>query len=220
MASVLSSPYRSLSTLRSTYTALAPLYDCLVPFVSDRARGLALSWLKVRNGERVLDVGTGTGLALRPLALANPDGWTDGVDVTPAMLNRAHRRLADIPHDRHTLHEARATALPFPDSAFDAVFSSYLVDVLPDNQIVPALREMRRVLRPHGRLVLVYLARPQRPVEHLWTILGRRLPVLLGGARPVVLQRPLRECGFEIDAHTTCPQAGLRSAVTRAAPES
>jgi len=218
VAFFLSSPLQSLSTLRSTYTSLAPLYDHLVPLVSDRARALGLSWLEVQNSERVLDVGTGTGLALQPLARSNADGWTDGVDLTPAMLRRARRRLARVSHEQYRLHEAPATALPFPDSTFDAVFSSYLVDVLPNNQIVPALQEMHRVLRPHGRLVLVHMDRPRRPIEHFWTTLGRRLPFLLGGARPVALQDPLQTCGLRVRSRATCVQAGLRSAVVRAVP--
>ena len=166
----------------------------------------------------LLDVGTGTGLALHSLARANPDGWTDGVDLTPAMLRRAHQRLKRMSHGRYRLHQARATALPFANSTFDAVFSSYLIDVLPDDQVVPALREMRRVLRPHGRLVLVYLAPPRRPVERLWTTLARWLPLLLGGARPIALKAPLRASGFHPQAHTSRVQFGLRSAIIRATP--
>jgi len=190
----------------------------LVPYVSSEARTLGRAWLAVQDGERVLDVGTGTGLALSPLAAANPGGWTEGVDLSPVMLHHARRRMADCNHARYGLRHADATDLPYSSDTFDAVFSSYLLDVLPAPQIRPALRELRRVLRPEGRFVLVYLSAPQRPIEHLWAVLARSLPPLAGGARPVALQRPLHECGFEIDAHTTCTQAGLRSAVTRAAP--
>lgn len=218
VASLFGTSGRSRSALRSTYTALAPLYDRLVPHISDQARTLGRSWLEVQNGERVLDVGTGTGLALGPLARSNSDGWTDGVDLTPAMLRHARKRLELVSHARYSLHEARATALPFPDSTFDAVFSSYLVDVLPADQLLPALQEMHRVLQPHGRLVLVYLALPQRPVERLWVALARHLPVLLGGARPVALQPRLQKCGFQIQAHATRVQIGLRSAIVKASP--
>jgi demethylmenaquinone methyltransferase/2-methoxy-6-polyprenyl-1,4-benzoquinol methylase len=209
---------RTARTLQRTYRRLAPLYDPLVPLVSSRARSLGRSWLGVRDGEHVLDAGTGTGLALHPLAAATPTGWTEGVDLSHPMLRRAHQRMRDSPHTRYRLRHADVTALPHPDDTFDAIFCSYVVDVLSADQAQSALREMRRVLRPSGRLVLVYLTAPQRPSERLWTTLARAVPPLAGGARPVALQRPLRECGFEIDAQTTRTQAGLRSAVTRAIP--
>jgi ubiquinone/menaquinone biosynthesis C-methylase UbiE len=210
------SPLRTPRTLRRTYRRIAPLYDHLVPFVSGQARSLGQSWLAVQDGERILDAGTGTGLALRPLVVATPTGWVEGVDLSRPMLHRARRRMSNCPHSQYRLRHADVTALPYPDDAFHAVFASYLLDVLAAPQIRPALRELRRVLRPSGRLVLVYLTAPQRLIEKLWTALARTLPPLAGGARPVALQRPLRECGFEIEAHTTRTQAGLRSAVTRA----
>ena len=209
---------RSPAALRPTYTVLAHLYDAVIPRISARARTLGLSWLDVQDGERVLDVGTGTGLALRRIADANPQGVTVGVDLTPTMLRLAQHRMSSPPHNRYRLRRARATALPPSDNALDAVFSSYLIDVLPTTRIRPALREMHRVLRPGGRLVLVALAPPHHPIEHLWGTLARLLPPLFGGARPVSLRPPLREVGFHIQAHTTCSQGGLRSAIIRASP--
>jgi demethylmenaquinone methyltransferase/2-methoxy-6-polyprenyl-1,4-benzoquinol methylase len=212
------STLRDADALRRIYTALAPTYDALVPFVSRQARAAGLDWLGVRDGEDVLDVGTGTGLALTRLAAVNPTGWTEGVDMTPAMLARAERRMADGPHDRYGLRHGRATALPYPADAFDAVFSSYLVDVLPTTQLRPALREMRRVLRPSGRLVLVYLAPPRRLSERLWAGCTRWLIPLFGGGRPINVQPSLSACTFEVQARTRCRQAGLRSGIVRATP--
>lgn len=213
-----SRPIYDTDQLRATYTLLAPFYDALVPFISSTARTLALSWIQVRDGERVLDVGTGTGRALKRLAVANPTGWTEGLDLTPALLTRARRRMAGCDHDRHRVRQGHATALPYPDDAFDAVFSSYLLDVLPPSQRLSALLEMRRVVRPPGRLVLVTLAPPQHWIESVWTDLGTLVPIVLGGARPLDLPSLLRKGGFDVHAYTTCIQAGLRSGVAFATP--
>lgn len=209
---------RHPALLRRVYTALAPVYDGLVPHVSGRAQALGLREFDVQNGERVLDVGTGPGRVLRALATANSNGWTEGIDRTPAMVRRARRRLAALPHRRHGVRRADATALPYPDDAFDALFSSYVVDVLPESGMTSALREMRRVLRPDGRLVLVYMAPPRRPAERLWAALGYHCPPLLGGDRPVDLRTRLPEAGFTVEAHTTCTQLALRSGLLRAHP--
>ena len=85
-------PFRSPSVLRAVYTGWAPIYDVLVPVLSSRAHATALQRLSVSDGEHVLDVGTGTGRALRPLAANNPSGYTVGVEPTPAMRTRARRR--------------------------------------------------------------------------------------------------------------------------------
>lgn len=213
-----SESFRTPSALRGTYTVLASLYDALVPAVSRRARTLGRAWLEPQDGEQLLEVGTGTGLAFQHLVAANPRGWTVGVDLTPAMIRRARERMAASPHPRYHLHTARATALPYPEDTFDAVFCGYVVDVLPSAHIRPALREMNRVLRPGGRLVLVYWAPPRRRVERLWGAIARLLPPLSGGARPVALRAPLYEAGFQVARSTTCLQNGLRSAVVRARP--
>jgi ubiquinone/menaquinone biosynthesis C-methylase UbiE len=209
--SALNAAFRTKAALRATYTSLAPLYDALVPTVSREARTAGLRRLNVRDGERVLEVGTGTGLAFEHLVAANPSGWTEGVDLTPAMLRRARNRLTEAPHGRYGLRLADATALPYPDDTFDAVFSSYLIDVLPDRHQRAALREIRRVLRPDGRAVLVYLAPPQHPTEHLWTSLATVAPFLVGGARSVCLTSLLQACGLDLRVQRTHVQNGLRS---------
>lgn len=209
---------RTRASLRASYHGIARVYDALVPYVSSEARKIARYWLDVDNGERVLDVGTGTGLAFFPLAEANSRGWTEGIDLSPAMLDRARQRMTNGSHARYGLRYADARTLPFPEATFDAVFSSYLLDILAPSDIRAALLEMQRVLRPNGRLVLVYLTNPERTVEHLWTRLAYAAPPLAGGARPVTLKKPLHESEFEINAQTTHSQAGLRSAIIRATP--
>jgi demethylmenaquinone methyltransferase/2-methoxy-6-polyprenyl-1,4-benzoquinol methylase len=209
---------RAPSRLRAAYTALAPFYDRLVPLVSSRARSTGHTWLAVRDGERVLDLGTGTGLSLAPLVAANPHGWTAGVDATPAMLRRARARLADTPDAQYDLRRAEAGALPYATNTFDAVYSSYLIDVLPRDRIRPGLAEVRRVLRDDGRLVVVFLTPPTRPIGRLWACLARLLPPLFGGARPVEVRPALRQAGFSVQRSTARTQIGLRSAIVRAAP--
>lgn len=104
-----------------------------------------------RPGERVLDVACGTGVVARLAAQrVGADGAVAGLDINPGML--AVARAVTPPGLRITWHEASADAMPLPDESFDVVFCQMSLQFMPDRP--RALSEMRRVLRPGGRLAL------------------------------------------------------------------
>lgn len=205
---------RSTSNLRVAYNRLAPLYDLIVPAISREPRRLGESWLRPKNGETLLEIGVGTGRSFRRLAAASPDGWSEGIDVSSAMLARARERMRHAQHRRFGLRRTCAQTLPYPPNTFEALFCSYMVDVVSTVDRDRILREIRRVLHPRGRAVFVYLSAPQQPLESLWASICRRAPVLVGGARPIDLHSPLVRLGFRIQNHTSRAQAGLRSSIT------
>ena len=180
-----------------TYTWIAPTHDLLALLVERKARRLGVEWAAVESGERVLEIGVGTGLSFRQLLRRNPDGFTDGVDVTPAMLRRARRRAHRAPTNNWRLQHGDAYALPFSENTFDLVFSSYVFDLFPQRDFAPLLRECARVLRPGGRLVLVTMTAPRRWYERGWNLLYRLWPPLLGGCRGVRLAPVLEKAGFQ-----------------------
>lgn len=184
------------SAVPSTYRRIAPTHDWLAVLVEARARRLGLDWFDVRDGETVLEVAVGTGLSFRHLLRANPNGWTEGVDLTPAMLRRARRRAEQAPANRYRLYLGDAYALDADDDTFDGVLNSYMFDLLPAGDFVPVLREFKRVLRPGGRLVQVNMAPPERWYQRGWEGLYRLHPALLGGCRGVQTAPFLREAGF------------------------
>jgi ubiquinone/menaquinone biosynthesis C-methylase UbiE len=104
--------------------------------------------------ERVLEVAVGPGaVAVRLSQQVGESGRAVGVDFAPRMLRVARRRS---PHA--ILVRADALSLPFGEGAFDLVWSSYFLDLVPTAELTPLLRELRRVLRPGGRLLLVSLS--------------------------------------------------------------
>ena len=179
-----------------TYTRIAPFHDGLAVLVEAKARRLGLSWASVQDGERVLEVGVGTGLSFREVLRQNPSGWTDGIDLTPAMLKRAQRRAARSQTDNYSLEVGDAYALPFPDTSYDLVLNSYMFDMLPLADFVPVLREFLRVLRPGGRLVMVNMTKGMRWYNHVWEGFYRLYPPLMGGCRGVILEPYLHDAGF------------------------
>lgn len=201
------------ASVRRTFTALAPLYDALVPLISRTARRRGLERLAVQDGETVLDVGVGTGRSLPALLDAVPAGMVWGIDATPAMLRRARRRVPSRLGDSVVLTDGDAASLPLPDTSVDAVFSSYTLDTMSPDDRVRSLREIGRVLRPAGRLVTVTMGRPRTPIGHLWALIAGRAPLLLGHARPVAMAPLLRQEGFRVTGREKQTQMGFPSEI-------
>lgn len=185
------------SAVARTYTWIAPVHDALARRVEGHARRLGLSWLDVSDGETVLEVGVGTGLSFEHLLRQNPNGWTEGIDLAPAMLRRAKRRARRAPTDRYDLRIGDAYALNVPDATFDGVLNSYLFDLLPVDDFVPVLREFRRVLRPGGRLVQINMTKSRCWYQKGWEWIYRVYPPLLGGCRGIEMASFVEEAGFD-----------------------
>ncbi|HYK03882.1 MAG TPA: methyltransferase domain-containing protein [Thermoanaerobaculia bacterium] len=129
---------------RLRYTAYAPFYD-LVARRLGRGRRRAIELLNVRDGERVLIVGCGTGLDLELLPRT---AQVTAVDLTPAMVEKTRARAAAL----GMTIDARvmdAAALDFADGTFDCVLLHLILAVVPDPHATA--REAARVLRPGGR---------------------------------------------------------------------
>ena len=109
--------------------------------------------LAPRPGDRILDVATGTGhVALAVARAVQPDGRVQAIDLSPRMLDRAFINLQRAGLSNVDLHEMDASRPDFASHSFDALTCSFGLFFLPD--MLSALREWRRVLRPGGRLLL------------------------------------------------------------------
>lgn len=156
-----SSNKEALALLRYKYAWTARFYDLLdLPFEHGRYRHIRPEVFKPLEGARqLLDCGVGTG---RNIPHYPADALVTGIDHSPAMLARACRRAGKSGR-RVDLIEADVTNLPFEDGCFDAAAATFLFCVLPDALQVPALREMARVVRPGGRIVLLEYTLSQEP---------------------------------------------------------
>lgn len=129
---------------------------------------------EIHAGEQVVDVGCGAGLdSLIAAKMVGPSGRTIGVDMTPAMLNKARRSAAEAQLSNVEFLEGYAESLPVPEGWADVVISNGVLNLVPDK--AAALKEMARVLKPGGRLqigdILVQKAVPEsakRKID-LWT---------------------------------------------------
>ena len=139
------------------------------------ARAAYLDLLRIGPGQRVLEIGCGSGVVLRDLARrVAPDGVAVGLDYCPALLELA-RELADKTGllDRIELREGDARALPFGDAEFDAVLAVTALEHVPDGE--RAIPEMARVVRPGGRAAAFERDVDSLIVSHPDRILTRRI---------------------------------------------
>ena len=139
------------------YQRIAPFYDLLdLPFERRRYRALRPLLFRDLSG-RLLDAGIGTG---RNCAYYPPEAIVSGIDLSPAMLERARRRCPTLVAGGR-LYQMDVTALQFPSGAFDAAVATFLFCVLPDKRQVPALCELGRVVRPGGLIRLLEYVKPK-----------------------------------------------------------
>ena len=150
------------------YQRIAPFYDFLdAPFERKRYSALRPLLFEDLDGQ-LLDAGVGTG---RNCAYYPPEAIVSGIDTSPAMLARAHDRCPTLAAAGR-LYRMDVTELQFPARSFDAAVASFLFCVLPDNLQLPALRELRRVVKPGGIIRLLEYVRPtgtlRRIVTRIW----------------------------------------------------
>jgi phosphatidylethanolamine/phosphatidyl-N-methylethanolamine N-methyltransferase len=151
-------------TARQRYDRIAPLYDVMEAGVEWLAfeRWRRYLWSQL-EGQRVLEVGVGTGKNLEH----HPPGVTvAGIDLSARMLNRARQRLRGPLEQgserRRGLFQMDAQRLAFADNTFDAAVATFVFCSVP--LPVEGLRELRRVVRPGGQVLLLEHVRIDRPV--------------------------------------------------------
>jgi demethylmenaquinone methyltransferase/2-methoxy-6-polyprenyl-1,4-benzoquinol methylase len=194
--------------VRSMFDRISPVYDAM-----NRAMTLGLDqrWRRatvaavVRPGDRVLDACCGTGdLAI---AAARAGGRVTGVDFSERMLERARRKAPEL-----EWFQGDALALPFDDGSFDSATVGFGVRNLED--LEQGLAELRRVLRPGGRVGILEITRPRgllAPFYRLWfdglvPLLGKVLP---GGSAYTYLPASVRRFPGPGELVSLLEQAGF-----------
>ena len=139
------------------YELYAPVYDFIFDWVFAPGRNAAIQHLGVKPNEMVLEVGIGTGLNL-PLYPASCR--LTGIDLSGDMLDKAVERAQKLAMPNVALKVMDATSMDFAENEFDKAVATYTISAVPDP--VAVLREMRRVVKPGGALVILNHFRSER----------------------------------------------------------
>jgi demethylmenaquinone methyltransferase/2-methoxy-6-polyprenyl-1,4-benzoquinol methylase len=160
--------------VRGMFDRIAPVYDLMNRVMT---AGLDLRWRRiaaeavVRPGDRVLDACCGTGDFA--VAASRLGGTVTGLDFSPRMLERARKKLPSA-----TWIEGDLLALPFEDGSFDSATVGFGVRNVSDLPL--ALRELRRVLSPGGRLAILEITQPRGMLAPFYRVWFDRIVPLLG----------------------------------------
>jgi phosphatidylethanolamine/phosphatidyl-N-methylethanolamine N-methyltransferase len=146
-------------TIERAYAILSPVYDFLFDKVFYPGRVAAIKLLEAKPGDRILEVGVGTGLNL-PLYPRDCD--VTGVDISEGMLRKAEERVRTLGMGRAKLMVMDGSRLEFADNSFDRVIATYVISAVPDP--VKTLLEMRRVCKPSGHLVILNHFKSENPI--------------------------------------------------------
>lgn len=183
-----------IDAVQKAYKRYASLYDAWFGPVMQRGRKEGIDRLDCRPGEKILEVGVGTGLSL-PLYPSYVQ--VTGIDISPEMLKRAHARKGRLGLDNVVeLRVMDAECMEFPDNTFDKVAATYVASVVPHPERL--VDELRRVCKPEGELFILNHFQSTNPmlaaIERLLTPLSR----LLGFHPDLCLDSFIKETGLDV----------------------
>ena len=191
-------------TNRAFYDRISHVYDWLSDSNEGPARRAGVDALDVRPGERVLELGFGTGNEILDLAAAvGPTGSVAGIDVSEGMKAVAQKKLDGAnPAAPVELTVGDARKLPYPDASFDAVYTSFTLELFAEADVPVVLAEVKRVLKPGGRVGVVSMATVKSgqhasALENTYVWMHRHFPHIVD-CRPIDTEGVISAAGFSV----------------------
>jgi phosphatidylethanolamine/phosphatidyl-N-methylethanolamine N-methyltransferase len=176
------------------YRQFTPAYELLFPLLVRKRIWSAIRQLNLRPGTRTLEVGVGTGTSLQ----AYPhDVQVTGIDLSQEMLAVAKRKIAEENWNHIQVQQGNAEKLEFDDASFDCVTSFHTVSVVSNPESM--MREIARVVRPGGKVLVINHFRSPRP--WLANMIDRADPVTrhLGWRTDLECEAVVRSLPLEVD---------------------
>lgn len=204
---------RSKEAARQSYNRLSRWYDLVAGSTEKKYRDWGLEKLAAQPGERILEVGFGTGHCLVSLAKAvGPAGHVTGLDISDGMLAIARERLqSEGVGERVDLHLGDAANLDFLESgSLDGAFMSFTLELFDNPEIPRVLQECHRLLKPGGRLAVVSMTKTDPPgiAVRMYEWFHEHMPNY-ADCRPIFARQALEQNGFVIRDASTSSMWGL-----------
>ncbi len=207
---------RDANRTRKNYRKIAPIYNLWSWLTESKAAAVVIDFADIKNHQAILEVACGTGVVLEKIIKQNPDGRNVGLDLSPAMLNKARKRLSGYAHTNLDLIEADIFDYTFPDGSFDILINNFMIDLMPSDTFDKILKGFYRVIKPGGSLVISTFAKGTTASHRFWTWVARKFPDLLTGCRPVAIASALEKAGFTIEKRIQLTQNTFPAEVFKA----
>lgn len=180
--------------VKKYYTWRASNYDVSAGFEQEN-HAEAVGLANAQEGQRVLVVACGTGRGMIELAQAvGTKGRVDALDLSEHMIEKARDKTEKMGlSDRVHFKQGNARELPYPDETFDIVYNGYMFDLIPFDGFAPILKEMKRVLKPGGKLILLNMSKRDERKTRFESLYSR---FDVGPCRPVLMAPYLEPLGF------------------------
>ncbi len=195
------------------YDRLSRWYELLAGS-EEPSRQAALELLAARPGERMLEIGPGTGRSLSALGRAvTPGGLTTGLELSAGMLRQARAHTAGQ-RRAVELHCGDGLSLPYPALCYDGILMTFVLELFTAPEIPQVLDGCRRVLRSGGRLAVAALEKTPGRATAIYEWFHRRFPELVD-CRPIDPSREMQSAGFEITSTRRLKMWGLAVCILR-----
>lgn len=188
----------SQAMIAGVYDKIAPIYDIWGRATESKARNRALQLSEIKDGQRILEVAVGTGLAFYEVVRRNPSGYNMGIDLSEGMLNKARKRLEKVQGANFILKKGTAFNLEQENESVDILINNYMFDLISFNEMDTIIKEFNRVLKSKGKLILVNMTEGEGCCSSIYEGIYRAFPKAMGGCRGVKLEEKLKQQGFDI----------------------
>ena len=203
---------RSKEDAKNSYNKMSKWYDLLAGHSEKRFRNVGLQKLNIREGEKVLEIGFGTGHCILSLARSVGDtGKTYGLDLSESMLMITALLIKKAGlSEKVDLQCGDALNLSYPELYFDAVFTSFTLELFDTPEIPLVLEQCRRVLKKDGRICVVAMSKKEKqgPMVKLYEWLHEKFPNYID-CRPIFVRQSLESAHFKIVDTTMMSLFGL-----------
>ena len=192
---------RTKEEAKLAYNRISRYYDYTTGAFGRKYAEMALERLSIVEGETVLEIGFGTGYCLKLIAeLVGQTGKVYGIDISSGMIEITKKRLEKVGlAKRAELFCGDAVSLPFVDNTFDAVFISFTLEVLDTPEIPKVLEQIKKVLRPGGKLGVASMSKENEEsiFLRLYEWIHNKWPKYVG-SRPIYAEQSLIDTGYQI----------------------
>ncbi len=189
----------SQNHIGAVYDRIAPIYDVWGKLTESHARNRAIELAEIKDGQSILEVAVGTGLAFYEIVKRNPNGINIGIDLSQGMLEKAKKRVSRISRANYSLSIGTAFNLSVEDESIDTLVNNYMFDLIPFEDMDKILMEFKRVLKKGGRLILVSMTEGERFGSRLYDFVYNISPKTMGGCRGVKLTKRLQQHDFKVE---------------------